>query len=82
VSRWKILLNEVAAVHELTPGDITGRSRVRKIVRARQRFCLLARDDLGLSLCEIGRRLQRDHTTVLHSCRRAASMGEGAAGSL
>lgn len=45
--------------------QLVGRTQLRNIVRARQ-AAMWAACELGFSLPEIGRRLDRDHTTVLH----------------
>ena len=50
--------------------DLQGPSRVRAISWPRQDFMLAARE-LGFSLTEIGRFLNRDHTTILKGVRAA-----------
>jgi len=47
--------------------DITSKKRNRKLVEARQMFCLLAREHTGESSVEIGNAINRDHATVLYS---------------
>lgn len=67
------ILKEVAFRHDLDVRDITGPSRRRAIVRARQEAMWEARQRTPLSLPEIGRRLGgRDHSTVLHGVRKHA----------
>lgn len=54
----------------LTPvQDILGKSRFQPHVRVRFAVCMVAREN-GRSLCEIGRILNRDHTTILNAVRR------------
>ena len=54
--------------------DLKGPSRRQSLTSARGVAMLLARDLLGLSYQEIGRQLGgRDHTTVLHACRKTTS---------
>jgi chromosomal replication initiator protein len=54
----------------LTPGDIRGKKRTKKIVSARQLAMYLARDIGGYSTSEIGQDFGgRDHTTVMYSCK-------------
>lgn len=48
--------------------EIMSRSRVRRIVHARQEVFWLARE-AGKSTGEIGRFFGFDHTTVMHGCR-------------
>lgn len=66
------LLTEVAREHQLTPGEIRGKSRSKGRVLARQEFCYRARAELKWSLNKIGMFLGRDHTTVLHGIRKHA----------
>ena len=47
--------------------DIMSKKRDRKLVEARQMFCLLAREHTGESSVEIGNAINRDHATVLYS---------------
>lgn len=61
----------VAADHGLTSADLYGRSRTRRVVAARQAAMLAVRRQTDMSLSEIGRLFDRDHTTVLHGIRRA-----------
>ena len=63
----------VARHLKVDPVIIRGKSRGGKIVSARQMAMYLLREELGVSLAEIGRLLGgRDHSTVLHSCNRVA----------
>lgn len=51
--------------------DIASARRTVDVVRARQILMFLCREHTTLSLPQIGRRVGgRDHTTVLHSCRK------------
>lgn len=67
------LLDELAAeiTQEtgLTLADIRGRDRRRHFARARQLLMFKARQ-AGLSLTEIGRFVNRDHTTVMNGVER------------
>jgi chromosomal replication initiator protein len=56
---------------ELSVADLKSHSRRRTVVAARDVAMLLARRVGGSTLQEIGRYFGgRDHTTVLHSCRK------------
>ena len=58
----------------LTLEELTSSSRSPRIAQPRQIAMYLARELTGQSLPAIGRQLGgRDHTTVLHACRRTAS---------
>ncbi len=65
----------VATSFGLTRADLLGPSRLAHIVRPRQIAMYLAREVVGQSLPEIGRRFGgRDHTTVLHAVRKIARL--------
>lgn len=50
--------------------ELLGRGRARHIAFPRQVSMYLMRKDADVSLEEIGQALNRDHTTVLHGCRK------------
>jgi chromosomal replication initiator protein len=57
----------------LTLAELRGKSRRQAIVEARSLAMLVARRLCGASYAEIGRQFgNRDHTTVLHACRKVA----------
>lgn len=58
-----------AATHGVTPADIAGPSRHRNVTQARQIACWIAHD-VGATYSAIGAVINRDHTTVMHGCRR------------
>ena len=62
----------VATAHfDLARDELTGPRRDARVVTPRQIAMYLMRQDAGLTLPEIGRVLGgRDHTTVLHGCRK------------
>jgi len=67
-----ILGDILDAVHECTGIHVTQmqmKSRLRDIVEARQIYCFISRVETGLSLAVIGKVINRDHATVLHSMR-------------
>ena len=63
----------VCAVMGLTRTELVSRSRSARVVRARQLAMYLARELTPLSLAEVARAFDRDHTTVLHAARSVAS---------
>ncbi len=64
------ILTVVARQYGLKPADLRGRSRRRGVALARSMAMYLASRHAHHSLKKIGRSLgQRDHTTVMHSCR-------------
>jgi len=64
------ILQRVAAEAGITSELILGDSRGVEAVRARDRVIWLLRMDLGMGPSEIGRFLNRDHSTILHSIKK------------
>lgn len=60
----------VAAAFEITQKELLGASRLKRVMWPRQVAMFLARDACGLSLPRLGAAFGRDHTTVLHACRK------------
>jgi len=68
----KMIVKSAAKNFRMTARDLIGSSRRRSTIRARAVCVYLARTLLSLSFQKIGQQLgNRDHTTVLHSFRRA-----------
>jgi chromosomal replication initiator protein len=63
----------VCAVNGLTKEELLSPRRSPRIARSRQVAMYLARELTPLSLTEIARGFDRDHTTVLHAIRAVAS---------
>ena len=67
----------VADYFKIRVGDLLSKKRSRSIARPRQVAMALAKELTNHSLPEIGDAFGgRDHTTVLHACRRIASLRE------
>ncbi len=67
----------VAEYYKIKLNDLTGKRRNRSIARPRQVAMTLAKDLTNHSLVEIGESFGgRDHTTVLHACRKIADLRE------
>ena len=65
------VMNAVAAYFQISIDDLTGSSRKAAIAQARQVAMYLCRQMTPLSLPAIGQQFgNRDHTTVLHACRK------------
>ena len=65
------IIRTTAAYRQLTPADITGRSRARPTAETRHLAVFLASRHTDHSLAYIGKAFgNRDHTTVMHSIRR------------
>ncbi|MGH6888811.1 MAG: chromosomal replication initiator protein DnaA [Rhizomicrobium sp.] len=66
---------KIADFYKLELRDFQSSQRSRRVARPRQVAMFLARAITERSLPEIGRRFGgRDHTTVLHACRRIAAL--------
>lgn len=64
----------IAKQFQQTVADLRGETRRQSVVQPRNLAMHLCRRLTGASYAEIGRYFgNRDHTTVLHSCRRAAT---------
>ena len=67
----------VAAYFKIRVGDLLSKKRSRSIARPRQVAMALAKELTNHSLPEIGDAFGgRDHTTVLHACRRIEALRE------
>ena len=67
----------VAEYYKIRLADMSGKSRSRSIARPRQMAMALAKDLTSKSLPEIGQAFGgRDHTTVLHACRKITELKE------
>jgi chromosomal replication initiator protein len=64
------IMKRVAAAFAITETELLGTSRLRTVLVPRQIAMYLAREVAGLSLPRIGAAFGRDHTTVLHACRK------------
>jgi len=62
----------VCRVHGLSRAELVSAGRSARVVRARQVAMYLAREMTALSLAEIARGFDRDHSTVLHAIRSVA----------
>jgi chromosomal replication initiator protein len=64
------IVKRVAAAFGLGETAMLGPSRLRGVLKPRQVAMYLARELTSLSLPRIGAAFGRDHTTVLHACRK------------
>ena len=65
------LAEDAAKRHHVLVREVLGRGRTPMVVRARHDLFGALRK-LGMSSREIGAMLDRDYTTILHACKRAA----------
>lgn len=64
------IMKRVTATFGVTEKQLLGASRLRPVLIPRQVAMYLARELTGLSLPRIAAAFGRDHTTVLHACRK------------
>lgn len=67
---WREIIADVSERHGLTTEEILGPSRARRCAWPRHEAWALIWEQGRLSTTEIGRRFNRDHTTVLIGIRR------------
>jgi hypothetical protein len=72
VPRWKEILREVCAKHKIHPEAVTGNSRQAPLVKCRREVYWRLRTELGMSLSQIGLKLNKDHTSVLYGVNEYA----------
>jgi chromosomal replication initiation ATPase DnaA len=70
---WRRIAAEVAARHGMTVRSMMERARFRHLVLARQEAMYRVAAETRLTLPQIGRRLGRHHTTILHGIRAHAA---------
>lgn len=64
------IIGRVASAFGVSEKELRSASRLRSVLVPRQVAMYLARELVGLSLPRIGAAFDRDHTTVLHACRK------------
>jgi len=62
-------IDAIAQEHGYTVEDILGKSRLKHLVSVR-RLCVLMLRDCGYSTTEIGRLMDRDHSTIVHALNK------------
>ncbi|HUP90698.1 MAG TPA: chromosomal replication initiator protein DnaA, partial [Solimonas sp.] len=67
----------VATYYNIRLADLSSPRRTRSLARPRQIAMALAKELTQHSLPEIGEQFGKDHTTVLHACRKVAELREG-----
>jgi len=68
------IMAQTAAYFGLTLDDLRGQSRSRVLVNARQIAMYLCRELTSMSLPEIGKEFNKDHTTVMHANRKIGQL--------
>jgi len=68
--RPSLVIDTVATFYGYTAEELLSPNRTKKLTMARQAAMWLSRQLTDLSLPEIGRVFDRDHTTVMHAVRK------------
>lgn len=63
------VVEAVASNAGITREQLLGRNRGREFVRPRQDLMRILRHDYGMPYPQIGRLLDRDHTTIIHGVK-------------
>jgi hypothetical protein len=66
----RIVIAKTLVKHNMTFVDVAGQARSKKYIACRHEIYYRLRSELGLSLMQVGRMLNRDHTTILHGFRK------------
>lgn len=74
--KYDMIVEAVCAEFRVTVDQLKHRSRKRPVVEARQALCYTLRYKLGYGIVRIGDIINRDHTTVIHSCRTMQNLIE------
>lgn len=75
-AKWSDAMRAVCQVYNITPDDIYSQDRTQHILYARHTFNYLCRRVLGMSLTSVGRIINRDHSTIIHSVRQTQDLIE------
>ncbi|HOK17216.1 MAG TPA: chromosomal replication initiator protein DnaA [Candidatus Paceibacterota bacterium] len=65
------VIKKVASFYDLKEEEILSHSRKKELVKPRQIIMYLLREEMGYAFTNIAEKMgQRDHTTVIHACRK------------
>lgn len=70
----EMIMNICSEVSGVSVEKIKSKDRFRSIVVVRQIYCYIARKYFCYTLLEIGKSVNRDHTSVIHSCELIETM--------
>jgi hypothetical protein len=76
--RWRRIVDQVAKKHGVSFTVMKGDNRRKDVTLARFEVCARLYDETGMSLPQIGRMLNKDHSTVFHAIRRHHEIKAGA----
>jgi chromosomal replication initiator protein len=64
------IIHGIETSYNLNEGSIKSRSRTRTVAYARAKAMYWVRKELGFSYTEVGEIFNRDHSTVVHACKK------------
>lgn len=67
------VLDVCCAVHGVAQKDVLSPNRANKLVLVRRHLVVILKEKRGLSYLEIGRKLNRDHSTLIHAYNSAVN---------
>jgi len=70
------IMRTVSGYYNIRVADLSSKRRSRSLARPRQIAMALAKELTEHSLPEIGRAFDKDHTTVLHACKKVRELRE------
>jgi len=65
-----VIMQIVSEMCNVTVDEMLSRTRIREVVDARQLYCFIMREKFGFPLSKIGRSINRDHATAIHSIKQ------------
>jgi chromosomal replication initiator protein len=68
-------IDAIAELYGYTLEDILGKSKLKALVAVRRK-CIVWLRGKGYSTTEIGRIMNRDHTTIVHALQKVAAAAE------
>lgn len=71
--QWKLIAKEICAKYKVDFEDVCSEKRHKHLVLIRQEIFYRIRTDLGMSYPEIGKRFNKDHSTIIHGVRKHAA---------
>lgn len=83
IPAWRRIILETAIKHNLMPAEMLGAQRAPHLVKARHEVMYRLKTETTMSLPAIGKRIGKDHSTVIHGVRKhkARMEAENAGGS-
>jgi hypothetical protein len=70
----KQIIREVCAEYNVSETDVLSHRRTQCLIRPRQKICYRLKNETMASLPEIGRLMNRDHSTIVYSIRKAEAL--------